>query len=378
MPIDDAYVDNLFPSTPIGNVGVLIVQNTPSIPRSRNSALMKFDFALSLPDSLVLSGARPADASLWMYVRYINAFNNATVEVHRGLSNDWNETSVTWDGMPAVDPNNYAVQGITKNGSWVHWDVTNMVDKSLAQGEQVTLVAMSNKAAWKNYVWFDSKDYTLDNQTTIPKLILNFVEPQLTIHTPYPSLPITLDGVLNSTNQIGDITAVLPWGTYAISIPMIVPIGNGTRGYFEEWTDNISSPNRTIELGNDQVLQAIYETQYRLSASSPYGFVNGTGWFRAGTVANVTITQLSMPAEGVEGWLGVRRIFDHWTGACKSTGQTCKVTMDGPSSVTANWRADYSPGAALLLVYTVIAAFILLLSRAKPTHLNSGRRRLGA
>ena len=359
-PSDDAFVDNLLPNQFFGGLGVLIVQNTPSVPVSRNYAFLKFDLAMALPQTLVESNARPTNATLWMYVRLITFAGNATVEIHRALSSDWNETAVTWNNMPAIDPDNYSVQEAWKNGTWVHWDVTKIIDDSLAQSEAVTLAAISSQTAWKNQVWFDSEESAYNQLGTTPTLKLTFDEPQLTIDTPYSKLPLVIDNSSTATDQHGNLNTILPWGIHSLSIPLIMPLGYGTRGYFIGWSDNVTEPTRKIKLGNDVTLQAHYELQYQLLASSQYSVVNGTGWFAAGTQANVSVESMSVPAEGFSAWLGVRHTFDHWTGACSSTTQICTIRLDGPKNVTAVWRTDYVN--TLLISVLLVASFTTLLA----------------
>ena len=102
-PSDNALVDNLFPSKTFGGLPTLIVQNTPSVPVSKTYSFLKFDLSTKLPGPLIDSAAKPTNESLWMYVRLINFFYNATVEIHAGMNDGWSENNITWNNMPQFD-----------------------------------------------------------------------------------------------------------------------------------------------------------------------------------------------------------------------------------------------------------------------------------
>ena len=63
-------------------------------------------------------------------------------------------------------------------------------------------------------MWFDSKEYPYANGTTTPTLNLTYVEPSLTIETPYPNLPVSIGSTVINTDNNGKAEAFVPWGKY--------------------------------------------------------------------------------------------------------------------------------------------------------------------
>ncbi len=369
-PIDDTFADNLIPTKTFDDLGVIIVQNIPSVPVSKTYGFMKFDLAKSLPEQLVQSGAIPQNASLRMYVRLMNFFYNATVEVHNVPVENWTENTLTWNNMPQFDQNVYASTNIRQNGTWTHWNLTNLVKRRFNSTGQITFAAIASETNWRNLVWFDSKRQTSSNGTTAPTLELAFVEPYLTIETPYPNITISVGGREVATNANGTTQQLLPWGNYSVSVPDIIRIGNGTRARFTGWNDNTNSSTRLISVGNNLTLKANYGIQHELVANSPFGNIAGEGWYFENTDATITIAPTSVPLEGFTGWIGGRYVFDHWSGACTTTASQCQVLMDIPKSTVAVWRVDWTLTIILAMVLVTLAACVVVLMKKR----NAGRR----
>ncbi len=369
-PSDDTFVDNFFPNKGFGDLPVMIVQYTPSVPESINIAYLKFDLPGHLPRQLVMTGARPANATLSLFVRLITFFFDATMAVQRVESSDWNENTLTWLTRPAFDPNDYAPDGsnvrrITANGTWVRWNVANAVALSMKEVRPIALGVIADQLAWRNYVWFDSKEHI--RTKTIPFLTLDFVEPFLTLETPFSGLPITVGNQTFTTDASGRIQTRLPWGFYTVSVPEIIPKGEGVRSVFVGWSDNVTQATRTITLGENTTLRANFRTQYRLDVFSPYASTKGSGWYFENTNATISITPTAVPADGLLGFLGVRFVFDHWTGSCAGTRPECLFLMDSPRTATAVWREDYAItilGIAAVAAAICIIAFVLRRRRA--------------
>ncbi len=258
-PSDNAFADNLIPSKAFGGSGVLIVQNIPSIPISKNYAFLKFDMLNNLPAQLTQTDARPANASLGMYVRLTNFFYNATVEVHNVSAENWTENTLTWNNMPPFDANNFASSNIRQNGTWARWNIASLVQRSFNSSGQVAFAAVSSETSWRNLVWFDSKEYPFLNGSTAPTFEMVFVEPYLTIETPYPNISISVGGRVIATDANGTAQVLLPWGNYSISVPETIPISNGTRAGFVDWSDQGNSSTRLVTVGNNLTLRANYQ-----------------------------------------------------------------------------------------------------------------------
>jgi len=364
-PSDDTYADNLIPSKAFGNLDVLIVQNVPSVPVSKTYAFLKFDMSDNLPARLSQTEARPANASLRMYVRLMNFFYNATVEVHNASAENWTENTLTWDTMPQFDESNYVSTNIRQNGTWAHWNLTNLVQQRFNSSGQVAFAAVSSETSWRNLVWFDSKEYPFLNGSTAPIFELMFVEPYLTIETPYPNISIFVGSRAIATNANGTARLMLPWGDYSISVPETIPISNGTRAGFIDWDDRSNSSTRLVSVGNDLTLKANYRIQHELHVYSPFGTVSGGGWYFQNTDATITVAPTSVPLNGFLGWLGGRYVFDHWSGACNATTSQCDVLVDSPKSAAAIWRVDWSLTMIFAMIPAVSAACVAAVRRKR-------------
>jgi len=365
-PTENAYVDNLLPSKSWGGLPTLIVQNIPSVPVSKNYAFMKFDLSKTLPNFLIRSRAIPKNESIGLYVRLMNFFYNATVEVHAGTNNDWSENYITWNNMPQFDTENYVSTSIRKNGTWARWNITGLPEVSKSTGHNLTLVAISNETAWKNLVWFDSKEYSYVNSTTAPTLSLTYIEPYLTVQTPYSSLPVMIGNITTHTNTNGSVQGFVPWGKYQITVPDTIPLTNGTRAHFLRWDDdNATHASRVVLVGSNLTLHAEYGVQHLVSVYSQFGTTNGSGWYYDGTDADISLNPTSVPANGPLGWVGEQYVFDHWTGACSLNKPECSVLVDAPRTAQAVWRNDWTVTELAILIIVVSVTLILLLRRER-------------
>jgi hypothetical protein len=359
-PKDDTYVDNLLPKKTFGHEFVLVVQNTPAVPPSENQAYLKFDLASTLPNEILMSQARPRNATLWLYSRFVTAFHNATVGVHYVSTNDWNESGLTWDIKPLFDPALFTSETIVTNETWYQWNVTQYVDSAMQKPAQISFAAVAD-THWKNYVWFDSKDHPqTEASPTAPELVLYFVEPTLTVETPYPNIPITVEGGSSKVTVTGRLQVYAPWGDYKITVPEVISEGEGARAVFVGWNDSYQQATRTITVGNDATLRAKYQMQYSFNVTSLYGSTEGAGWYPKNTNVSLSVSPLTVPVGGFAGFLGAREVFDHWDGGCTSSQPECTVVMDGPKRATVVWKEDYMIPILALASIALVATIVLL------------------
>jgi len=361
-PSDDAYVENLSPSKTFGDMPILIVQAIPSIPTLRDYAYLKFNVANAVPSQLIQSHAKPIDANLAMYVEWINFFYNATIQVHSVENNSWDENSITWNNQPGFD-SNFTQSIVRMNDTWTLWDVIVDTLNSLNNGTEVSFAIIPSTRSWKNQVWLASKDYPLDRGLRWPALDLTYVEPYLTITTPYPNLTITVDNATFQTDAKGVFRAPFPWGNHHVRVPEAIQESNGTRIGFRSWSDNTTENDRIVTLGNNLTLSVDYGRQFRLQAVSPYGWIEGSDWYFEDSNANVSIHPTVVAFDGWLGILGARHVFDHFTEACETSQSTCSVHMDGPKTVTAVWRDDYTTSILIVFVVVGLVAFVKLMFR---------------
>jgi uncharacterized repeat protein (TIGR02543 family) len=64
----------------------------------------------------------------------------------------------------------------------------------------------------------------------------------------------------------------------------------------------------------------------------------------------------------------IGRLFDGWIGDFVGTEASASLTMDGPKTVTANWRADYSR------LYVLIVGVMAVVGPAAGIHIRRRRR----
>jgi hypothetical protein len=346
---------------------ILIVEQVPSVPQQRDEAYVKFDLS-GLPLYLLSSHAQPAKASLWLFTEFLSAFQNASVQVHRVLTNDWSESNLTWNTKPPFAPE-YVTQRVAATDAWIAWDVSAAAKAAISNSSQVSFALTPSGISPQNYVWFRSRDYSLEpgNLTTAPELDMDFVEPLVTILTPIPHMPVLVDRTVVQTDASGKIQFYIAWGQHQITVPGTIPIDQGTRNAFSAWSDGIQQSNRTVNVGDNLTLSAEYGVQHKIEASSPYGSVKGDGWYFENTTATISVSPTNIPADGVMGYLGVRHVFDHWTGACTTSGSQCAVLVNGPKSTYALWRDDYTlplVAVAILIIGVMLSVLVRRRKRA--------------
>ncbi|MCX8184049.1 MAG: hypothetical protein N3F08_06500, partial [Crenarchaeota archaeon] len=72
--------------------------------------------------------------------------------------------------------------------------------------------------------------------------------------------------------------------------------------------------------------------------STPYGAAKGSGRYKGGSVATVTISQIIINHGN-----GTRRVFKGWfaDGSLISVGQSFSIIVDKPRVIFANWGKEY-------------------------------------
>ena len=91
---------------------------------------------------------------------------------------------------------------------------------------------------------------------------------------------------------------------------------------------------------------------------SVYGVPQGAGWHDAGSTVSISV-------ESSVGLI-IRHVCTGWSGGIDVTSPTATVPMDGPKTVTANWRTDYTRLYILIVVcVAALTAIIILLVRRK-------------
>jgi hypothetical protein len=112
---------------------------------------------------------------------------------------------------------------------------------------------------------------------------------------------------------------------------------------FERWRvingnmilDNPEEPSQLVTIDGPLTLEAVYAIFYYVDVKSPYGSPKGSGFYRNGSIALITIES------PVEANPGVRYVFSKWSGDIESTSKSVKVFITKPMVVIAEWKKQY-------------------------------------
>jgi hypothetical protein len=107
---------------------------------------------------------------------------------------------------------------------------------------------------------------------------------------------------------------------------------------------------------------AYYDTYYKLTTVSPYGEVQGAGWYKSGTVSTWAVVNEEVPMQGLLGF---------FQGKYKPVNFSGTENMDGPKTVTVIWEPDYLLPYVLIplsifVFILVIVGLYFLLRRQRP------------
>jgi len=124
-----------------------------------------------------------------------------------------------------------------------------------------------------------------------------------------------------------------------VQVKAVSPIdqGNRTRRVFVNWSGDLISQSMEIAviMNGPKMVVANWRTEYELRILSEYGKSSGSGWIPAGETARFSV-------EATVNWAeGIRHIFMKWTGDHESASNDSSTIMNGPKTVTANWKTQY-------------------------------------
>jgi ribosomal protein L37E len=156
--------------------------------------------------------------------------------------------------------------------------------------------------------------------------------------------------------------------TASLMVPsQMVGGSDGTRLAFVGWSVDGNSQVTSLlslQMNGPHSVVAQYKQQFYLTVSTDQGVPSGQGWYDAGTYASVNVSTPPSPS------YGVNIVFNGWQGNVESaTSQSTRVLMDGPKSVVATWRTDFS------LFYATVAAVLIAILIVAGAGLYSMRQR---
>lgn len=189
----------------------------------------------------------------------------------------------------------------------------------------------------------------------------------VTIETAVPNVTVLIDGSLRTVPTAGSVQFEVARGAHSIQVLPVIPLNSTVRFLFTQWSDGNTSPQRQMSVVHDIVLTAIYRKQYFVNANSPYGTVQGSGWYDENSTATVELQTNMITQEGVA--------FAHWTGDSTDSAPRILLFVNSPKVVEAQWTSVRSPsqqgtsqqyGLTLLSIIAFVLVLILNLRRPRP------------
>jgi len=174
---------------------------------------------------------------------------------------------------------------------------------------------------------------------------------------------VNILSIAGRTYSAGDLPISFIWtpdSSHDFEVVSSVSGGSGIEYAFNSWDDGTKSASRTISHGGAYI--ANYTTHYYLTVESAYGDPQGEGWYDSGSRATISVTS---PQGKI-----IRQVFTGWSGDFSATTPSASVTMNGPKTITANWRTDYMQlymiiGGVLVLLGGIAAGVTIMLVRRR-------------
>jgi hypothetical protein len=152
---------------------------------------------------------------------------------------------------------------------------------------------------------------------------------KLTLETTVPNVPLVFDRtrvLLNKTIELETNP-----GAHIVQCQPVIYVTNLTRAVFTNWEDGSSTLIRHVNLSNDTTIVAFYRTQYFVNATSPYGQVQGSGWYDENSTSTVLLQPPMLHEPGV--------LFLYWAGDTTDSHPRTVLFVDSPKIIHATWEA---------------------------------------
>jgi hypothetical protein len=134
--------------------------------------------------------------------------------------------------------------------------------------------------------------------------------------------------------------------------PDLVEGPSGTRYRFKAWKvdgETLDGNPAGFKMDKPHLLELEYSTEYQVTVSSPYGDPKGSGWYPAGSTAEISVQPVSTVNPLV------RMVFQGWSGDYTGREPVARITVEKPMHIAAVWAADYTP----LIILTILATSAL-------------------
>jgi uncharacterized repeat protein (TIGR02543 family) len=155
------------------------------------------------------------------------------------------------------------------------------------------------------------------------------------------------------------------WYEVGINLTVLVPqttidCKNGTKRIFKGWYENGSLISNELNLSiiadKPKTIVANWETEYEVKVSSDRGTVSGSGWYKAGTNATVTISPTQIEKDPFTNY-----VFEGWkvNETIVSTSPTYSFVVNKPISLTASWRTELKITNILIILGPIMLIVVL-------------------
>lgn len=136
-----------------------------------------------------------------------------------------------------------------------------------------------------------------------------------------------------------------------------VQLGNGSRVVFKGW--NVTVPSAVT---SPLVIGAVWSRQFLLRVVDDQGYLISETWYDSGSKVSV-VAPGSIPADGVLGLIGVRRVLLQWRNDYGGTIDPNNVVINSPTTVVAVYEYDYTASMEYAFVLLVAVGTIFVIVR---------------
>ncbi|MGA2876252.1 MAG: hypothetical protein ABSE82_12025, partial [Nitrososphaerales archaeon] len=296
-------------STPMLEPATFLVQAEGMYATSFSASLIYIPFTITIE-----SNAPDANFTVQWVENRTNALTNSSIQLSE----------------PAVVT---APQYLLTNNGTIQYEFSYWVGN---QGNSTTDYVHSTSTLFAHYT---RSSFLTTVETNLPERAVN-----MSVHYEYNSADI-------NRTETSNFTIIAPQGLTVSTSKTVLGSQQGVLYVFTGWSDGVNATTRFVSAGSN--ITAEYMTEYLVSASTSNGeVINGSGYFKAGSVAELKLDTTSVPS----GFL-IFKVFSGWeiiNGSATKATNPYFLTVSSPTKLTAMWEVDYSR----LIVF--IAALVIL------------------
>jgi hypothetical protein len=202
---------------------------------------------------------------------------------------------------------------------------------------------------------------SLNNEIELPAKVTFTLQP----NSLASKATLTIDGSPHNFNSSGSLSVTVDSGvSHPMTITSPIQTSDDTR-YVVSWANAYYNADNSIALNVDEDSSRVisFQRQFLLTVKSDLGNVSGGGWYNEGSTASFSVSPVQLPYDGFLGTLNLQHQFTGWSGNAADTITSSLVSMNGPKTVTANWKTTGGPlflGLVGIVVGSLLVAAFLL------------------